>query len=65
MRSLTAIVAVVALVIAPIGIFVPPPEATPSRIILARWGEFDQQRILAAIDPLAVLIAVTERTSLQ
>lgn len=64
MRSVTAIVAVVALVIAPIGVFIPPPDSTPSRIILARWGEFDQQHF-STIDPLAMLLAMTERTSLR
>ena len=63
MRSVTALVTVMALVAAPIGMFIPPPESTPSRIVVARWGEFDQPRS-STFDPLAMLLAMTERTSL-
>ena len=63
MRSVTALVAVMALVAAPIGMFIPLPESTPSRIVVARWGEFDQPRS-STFAPLAMLLAMTERTSL-
>jgi len=62
MRSVTALLAVTALVAVPIGMFISPPEATPSRIVVARWGEFDQSRSSTS-DPLAMLLAMTERTS--
>ena len=52
MRSVTALVAVMALVAAPIGMFIPPPESTPSRIVVARWGEFDHPRS-STFDPLS------------
>jgi len=59
MRSATALTIVTALVAAPFGM---PPEPTPSRIVLSRWGEFDLQRSLT-VDPLSMLLALTERTS--
>jgi hypothetical protein len=62
MRSVTALLAVTALVAAPIGVFISPQESTPSRIVVARWSEFDQQRS-STFDPLAMLLAMTERTS--
>jgi len=62
MRSVTALVSVMTLGAAPIGMFIPPLESTPSRIVVARWGEFDQPRS-STVDPLAMLLAMTERTS--
>jgi hypothetical protein len=62
LRSITALLAVTALVNAPFGMFVAPPAATPSRIVHARWGEFDQPRS-STFDPVAMLLAMTERAS--
>jgi hypothetical protein len=62
MRSMTALLAVTALVAAPIGMLILPSESTPSQIVVARWGEFDQSRS-STVDPLAMLLALTERTS--
>ena len=40
-----------------------PPEPTPSKIIKARWGEFDLQRSFT-IDPVELLLVLAERASL-
>ena len=58
MRSVTPLLALTALVAAPVGLIVPPP--TPPRIITTRWGEFEQRRS-SAVDPLATLLALAER----
>ena len=58
MRAITALVAVTALVNAPIGIFIPSREFMPSRIIDARWGEFEQP----TFDPVAMVLAMSDRT---
>ena len=58
MRAITALVAVTALVNAPIGKFIPSREFMPSRIIDARWGEFEQP----TFDPVAMVLAMSDRT---
>ena len=63
MRSVTVLLAGTALLFAPIGVFVRPPEPTPSKIIKARWGEFDLQRSFT-IDPVELLLGLAERASL-
>jgi hypothetical protein len=60
MRSVTALLALTALVAAPVGVIVRPPEPTPSQIITTRWGEFEQRRS-STVDPLAMLLALAER----
>jgi hypothetical protein len=52
---------VTALVNAPIGIFIPSREFMPSRIIDARWGEFEQPRS-STFDPVAMVLAMSDRT---
>lgn len=61
MRAITALLAVTALVNAPIGIFIPSREFMPSRIIDARWGEFEQPRS-STFDPVAMVLAMSDRT---
>ena len=43
-----------------VAVFFPPPEPTPSQIIITRWGEFEQQRS-STVDPVEMLLALTER----
>ena len=64
MRSMTALLAVTALLAAPIGMFISPMDPTPSQIVLTRWGEFDQ-RPSSTVDPLAMLLALAERGPLR
>jgi hypothetical protein len=62
LRSVTALLAAATLVAAPIGMLIFPQESTPSEVVVARWGEFDQPRS-STVDPLAMLLAMTERMS--